>query len=227
MAQITRQLWSALRDEAILASGGHAYTGFSGRIEYWMTQAYYDICATYHQYELDKDLVVAVTQGSNRIDLPTDCFIVVAVGVVDDSEQPVSFLRSEHFRLQGGGFRSTQAEFMSFSRFQNSLFFNAQAKANTKVRLYYYRFPNAPDFAGTSGQPNSVPETKWLWDAHIIDATVARAQRRIWRPDLGGLNTQALSEWLDEQVQAQAKKDPIGAQPDKSLSNLALGGKQT
>ena len=54
-----------------------------------MTQAYYDICATYHQYELDKDLVVAVTQGSNRIDLPTDCFIVVAVGVVDGSEQPV------------------------------------------------------------------------------------------------------------------------------------------
>lgn len=227
MAQITRQLWSALRDEAILASGGHAYTGFSGRVEYWMTQAYYDLCSMYHHYELDGEKIIAVPTGASKVDLPTDCFIVVAVGLIDSSDLPIRFLRMENFKLQGGGFRPQQADLLSFSRYQNAIYFNAQAKAGTKIKLYYYRNPNAPDFSGTSGQPNSIPETQWKWDAHLIDATVARAQRRIWRPDLGQFNAQALSDWLDDQVQSQMKEEPAGAQPDKSQSNMAIGGKQT
>lgn len=113
MAQITRQLWSALRDEAILAAGGHAYTGFSGRVEYWMTQAYYDLCAMYHQYELDAEQILAIPTGASKVDLPTNCFIVVAVGVVDSSDLPIRFLRMENFKLQGGAFRSQQASSLS------------------------------------------------------------------------------------------------------------------
>lgn len=227
MAAITRRYWSTMATEATLAAGGHSYTGFSTRIQYWLTEAYYDLCATYHQYALDKDVTIAVPVGTRQIQLPSDCYIVVAVGLLDSSGSPARFLRSEHFRLQGGTFRATQGDLLSFSRFKNALFFNALAKAGTQVQLYYYRYPAAPDFSSSTGNPPSVPETDWLWDTHIIDAGVAKAQKRIWRPDLAQFNVQTVQEWLEEQTQAQTKDEPTGAQPDRPLPNVALGGKQT
>ena len=227
MAQIARRKWSELQTEAILAAGGHAYTGFSTRMSYWLTEAYYEICATYHQYALDADSLIALPDGTSQLELPVDCYIVVSVGVVDGSNRPLKFLRSEHFRLQGGTLRGNPGDLLSFSRFKNAIYFNAPSKPGTRIRLYYYRFPIAPDFAGTATEPPSVPETDWLWDTQIVDAGVAKAQRRIWRPDLGQFNTQSLKEWLDAQAQAQTKEEPTGAQPDRPLPNVALGGKQT
>ena len=227
MAQITRRAWSALQTEATLALGGHAYTNFSSRVQYWLTEAYYDLCAAYHHYELDKNVIVSVPQGTSQIQLPTDCFIVVGVGLLDSSDQPIRFLRSEHFRVLGGTLRSSQSDLLSCARFQNSLYFNAPAKAGVRIRIYYYRYPIAPDFTAATGVPPGVPETQWLWDTHLIEGAVAKGQKRIWRPDLAQFNAQSLSEWLEEQTQSQTKDEPTGTQPDKAVPNQQIGGKQT
>ena len=78
MVQIARRKWSEILTEAILAGGGHVYTGYSTRMTYWLTEGYYDLCAMYHQYALDQrtvlepawDLYLPVSFAGNS--LPTE-----------------------------------------------------------------------------------------------------------------------------------------------------------
>lgn len=227
MAQIARRIWSELRDEAILAAGGHTYTGYSTRMQYWITEAYYDLGAMYHQYELDEALDFTLDPGEAVQSLPANLFTVVGVAEIDTTtNQPRRFLIEDRPQTLFGKFRPSRSRAGSYARTSNELLFDCAADASRTYRLYYYRTPNAPDFAATSGQPNSTSEYAWLWDAHLLDYAVSRAKRRAWRPDLASFDAQTLAEWLEGQVQAQINDEPIITEPTKPAEGRPLGGRQ-
>lgn len=225
MAEITRRTWANIRDEAILATGGHVYTGFSTRMEYWLTGAYFDLCAAYHHYEFDKSATITVPDGESTYNLPQDLYIVVGVALVDDLLRPTTFLQPRRPQTLWGAFRNEKRPITYFARWAKTLYFDAKANGDTKMRLDYYRFPNPPDFAATT-LPQNYPETARIWDDHMTDAGVSRAKGRIWRPDLQQFDAQALTAWLDQQAQAQTKQDPIHTQPVADATGKALGGAQ-
>lgn len=225
MAQITRRKWSELLTEAILAGGGHVYTSFSTRMQHWLTEGYYDLCALYHHYAFDARAVLTPPSGSSQVTLPSDCYIVVGVGVLDANGRTVSFLKAENAKLLLGKFRPAQVIPTSYARISRDIIFETLTPAGLKLELVYYRFPLAPDFAASSGA-TAYPETDWLWDKHVMDSALACSKRRIWRPDLAGLDAQPLGEWLDEQVQGQTRKVPVTSQPDSRVANINLGDKQ-
>lgn len=226
MAQITRRIWSELATEAILAGGGHTYTGYSTRMNYWLTEAYYDICAMYHHYELDAKAFVTVPAGSKEVTVPPNCYVVIGLSELDANDAPKRFLMSERPQIVMATQRVLASSVRSYARIGNTLLLDAALSTAAKYQIDYYRTPVAPDFAATSGQPNSVPETSWLWDTHLIDAALAKSKRRIWRPDLAAFDAQDLMTWLGEQIQSQMKEDPIMTEADKPTVGRPLGGKQ-
>ena len=224
MAAITRRTWANLRDEAIQACGGHDYTGFSSRVEYCVTEAYYDICATYHHHELESATNIAAwTIGNTSISLPADCFIVVGVRLYDTVANGSGHLGTlqyvrHHFLLSN--FSTTQAQPGSFSRSKTTLYLNCPVDKAYQYVVHYYAFPTAPDFSSGS------PQTAWLWDTHLIEGTLAKMQGRIWRPDLGQMNGQLLKDWLAVQPQASVQTEPQPGLPDYPTANLPQGGLQ-
>lgn len=225
MAAITRRTWANLRDEVIAACGGHDYTGFSSRVEYWLTEAYYDLALSYHHHELEAVATpVAMTPGTATLTIPTDTFIIITFvlkAAVADGGAYLTTLRYERLHWIQANYSATNAQPNAFARSGSTFYFNCPPDKAYQSVIYYYKVPAAPDFAGTGN-----PTTAWLWDTHLVEAALAKAQGRVWRPDLVQLTLQPLNEWAQAQVQPLLTQELQSGLPDYPNANAPQGGPQ-
>jgi hypothetical protein len=222
MAPLVRRTWAQLRDEAIACGGGHDYTGYSGRVEFWMEQAYYDICLSWHHYELEASATAAVLENDTSIPVPADLFVLMSLHRpnANGGLSKALLLQRTHFLV--ANFSGTAADPDSYCRFGSTVLLNcpviAGAVGNWTFR--YYKVPVAPDF--TSGSP----AINRVWDDHLIDATLARLQQRVWRPDLAGVSAQVLDQWIQQQVQPDMVSNIQANMPTLITQNRPTGGAQ-
>lgn len=221
MAQIARRTFAQMLTEVTNFAGGHDYSGFSTRAQHAIWAAYLDLSLTYHHFELEANTTLTLPATTKQVDLPADCYAVIAVVATIGGTDILINPRRTQFALADRWATSGETKLPSeWARYGRTLFFNGPSSGSTELRIYYYRVPTAPDFDGSA-----YPETNVLWDDHIIEASVAKLQRRIWRPDLAQANLEFLKQWLGEQIQPTLQQ-PIVTLPDMTTASRPLGGAQ-
>ncbi len=222
MAAIARRAWSALRDEAILRLGNITATGFSARVEYFMTQAYFDLALMFHHHELDViDTTKTLSTSNNEVTLPTDTYIVVSVrlkSVAGVILGPLTFKDARSLFDDYTGVTAGQPK--SYTRFASKLYVETKPDAAYPLEIFYYQLPTAPDFSSGS------PVTGRDMDDHIIERTLQLGWPAIARPDLGSIQGELLTEWLQRQVRSDLVGEPLPAMREKPLSGSSFGGVQ-
>lgn len=222
MAVIVRRTWAQLRDEAIKRAGNLDATGFSGRVEYTLWAAWHDLTTTYHFTGLDKiDTSLVLSTSTNELALPTDCFIVVGVGL--RSAAGTTYLgpmTPVDYRTLFQDYTATSGQPTRRARFGASLWFDKKPDAAYHIDLAYYRFATAPDYSSTS------PELSSDVDEHLVEGALRKLFPAIGRPDIGEVNAQLLSEWLGFQVRPALAAASPAAHRLKPLDDTTTGGAQ-
>lgn len=222
MAPIARRTWAQLRDEAIQCGGGHNYTGYSGRVEFWMEQAYYDICLSWHHYELETTAIAAVAANDTAITVPTDLFVLMSLHRPNAQAGLSKALLLQRMHFMVANFSPTAGVPEAYVRWGSTVLLDRPvvgAEAGNWT-FRYYKIPTAPDFSSGS------PAISRVWDDHLIDATLARLQQRVWRPDLAGVSAQVMSDWIQQQVQPDMVSNILANLPTVITQNRPTGGAQ-
>jgi hypothetical protein len=222
MASITRHTWATMKAELVRRLGGRTESSFSARVEYWLDAALLDIGLTYHHFELDKtDTSITLNAGSSTITLPTDCYVLIGVGLRNPGLTTFKkWVTLQNLRYVQANFSETSAVPSEYARFGTSLQFNCNSDQNYPLLLRYYRLPTAPDFASGS------PELSRFWDEHLIEAALAKAQGALWRPDLSAATATTLQEFLDKQIQPPLLVDLLPDRSTVTTANRTHGGAQ-
>lgn len=225
MAVLARRTWSQLLSELVLMAGGHDYTGYSDRCKHALANAYFELCARFHHYELDRESAFSVST-TRTYTLPTDLFVIVSVVYDSGSGGPYfilnpapfqSFIGERWERISGTATdRATK-----YARFGSAILLDGPRTSTVSGTIYYYAYPTAPDF-----DVPTYPTTAVEWDEHILELACAKMQRKTWRPDLAMVNAQLLEAWLGEQVRPSTTDQPLTGLPGRSFSGTAMGGKQ-
>jgi len=222
MATITRRGWSAIEAEVQRRLAGNNATGFTTRIDYWVWAAYLQICLTYHHFELDKeDLTLSIALGANTLNLPADCYAVVAMTLRDNGSNIVGEVADYEFTALRGQYVASAGQPTRRARWGSKLYFDKKADQLYNVDLYYYRVPTAPDFATTTA-----PETAADVDEHIIEGACRLGNPAIGRSDLGDVDRQLLADWISQQIRPSLNQDGILEQRERMGTNRTLGGSQ-
>jgi hypothetical protein len=222
MAPLTRYTWATMKSEVIRRLGGRTESTIGSRVEYWLEAAQLDMGLTYHHFELDKtDTSLTLATGTSTINLPSDCYIVLGVGLRNPGLTTFKkWVTLQHLRYVQANFSETNAVPSEYARFGSTLQFNCNSDQNYPILLRYYKLPSAADFSGGS------PELSRFWDEHLIEAAVAKAQGALWRPDLAAGATTLLQDFLEKQVQPQLLADVLADRPTVSTANRTHGGAQ-
>lgn len=228
MAVLTRRTWANLRDEAIAVGGGHSHSGWSGRVEHWMYEAYLDLALSFHHHELEASATVTTADQALSATLPADVFVVHslawayrAVAGQNGIAVQLKEMRLNNLLAQ----RETQrpALWRRYARQGATVQFDCPLDINqaTTLTVLYYQVPAAPDFALTTS-----PATNWLWDSHLVEATVAKICGRSWTWDSSGMFLQTLQTWLQQQIQPNMNQEPMNNPPEKPTASTNQGGNQ-
>jgi hypothetical protein len=225
VAAITRRTWAQIETEVQRRLFGIAYTGFSGggtsRADYFIWQAYKDLCTLYHHPELDV-LTSLTFSGTNTLNLPADTFVVVGCRYVDFNTGNITPLTKENFRTLFLRYIPNQFGVPSrYARWGSKLYFDIQGINPNTLDLLYYQLPAAPDLT-SSGTPIFSSDC----DEHLIDLAVAYAMNWIGRPDLGASGYQTLQDWLAQQVRPSVTEDLLPERREKALTDVDTAGKQ-
>jgi hypothetical protein len=222
MAPLTRYSWATLKAEVIRRLGGRTEPSFSSRVEYWIDAAQLDIGCTVHHFELDKtDTSLSLAAGASTVNLPADCYIVMGVALRNPGSLTFKkWLTLNHLRYVQANFSEAATVPAEYARFGNQLQANCNADQTYPLLLRYYKFPTAPDFS------SGTPEFSRLWDEHLIEAALAKAQGSLWRPDLAAANVQLLQDYLAAQVQPALLVELLPDRPTVATTNRTHGGAQ-
>lgn len=223
MAVIARRTFVGIRDEAIKRCGNIGASGFSSRVEYFVTAAYDEICSTYHHFELDKiDPNIVLSTSANSITLPSDCFVVVNLVLRNAAGTAiVGEVGLYDGRRVFAGYAAEIGQPTRYARFGTKLYFDKKPDVAYTSDLYYYKSPIAPDFGGA---PTS-PETARDVDEHIIEGAVALTSSAIKDVDFGGVNRQLLADWLASQVRNPTQV-PLSDGRERRATQSTIGGAQ-
>lgn len=223
MAPLQRYTWMTLKAEVIRRLGGRTEPGFSSRVEYWIDAAQLDLGCTIHHFELDKtDQALTLGAGSSTINLPADCYIVMGVGLRNAGAGTFrKWLLLNHLRFVQANFSDAPNEPSEYARFGDQLQFNCTSDGSYPLLLRYYKYPSAPDFGAGAG-----PEFSRLWDEHLVEGAIAKANGSLWRPDLASAQTQTLQEFLASQVQPALLAEVFPDRPSQATANRTHGGAQ-
>ncbi len=222
MAPLSRYTWAAMKSEVIRRLGGRTETTVASRVEYWLEAAQLDIGLTYHHFELDKtDTTKTLASGTSTIVLPTDCYVVMGVGLRNPGLTTFKkWVTLQNLRYVQANFSESAAVPSEYARFGSSLQFNCNADQSYPLLLLYYKLPNPADFSSGS------PELARFWDEHLIEAALAKAQGALWRPDLAAGVATMLQDFLAQQIQPQLLADLIPDRSTVSTANRTHGGAQ-
>lgn len=222
MPHLSRHNWASLKAEVVRRLGGRTEPSIASRVELWLDAAQLDLGCTVHHFELDKtDSSLLLSLDTSTVTLPADCFIVMGVALRDQrTEAFKKWLTLNHLRYVQANYSDTPATPGEYARFGNQLQFSCASNLTYQLLIRYYKLPSPPDF--TSG----TPEFSRLWDEHLIEGALAKAQGAIWRPDLAGANGQMLQEYLGSQVQPALLVEMFPDRPTAPTANRTHGGAQ-
>ena len=157
----------------------------------------------------------------STVSLPSDCFIVMGVALRNPGANTFKkWLTLNHLRFVQANFSESAAVPAEYARFGSQLQFNCNSDQSYQLLIRYYKFPAAPDFASGS------PEFARVWDEHLIEAALAKAQGAVWRPDLTAANAQLLQDYLAAQVQPALLMELFPDRPTAATTNRTHGGAQ-
>jgi hypothetical protein len=226
MAAITRRGFDDLRDEALKRAGYESSTGataFQGRMEYFILAAYLDICHSIHHYELDViDSSLVLSTSNNYVDftgLSPKVHVVVSFTIGDVSTGDlIRALVPTRFQQALYGQDLTAGEPTQRARFKERLYFDKIPDAAYKSVIYYYSEPPLPDFAVDS------PAISHVWDEHIIEGAVAKANRAVWDPETTVRQGELLSDWLQRAPEMHLREYPIHDKQASEGGHDQIGG---
>jgi hypothetical protein len=224
MAALARRNWLENQTEIIRRLGGINYTGFTTRVQYWLTASYHYLSTCYHHFELDViDSSLTLSTTVNTLALPADCYILIAVRLKDPA--------TGKFLAGGVGIGDAASRLVEFTneigkpetyvRFKNTLYFSHIPDKAYPVDLFYYKLPANPDFTGTD-----VPLTGQDCDEHLIEGALRLGWPAVARPDLGEPNRQLFTEWLAETPRPSNISDPLPSSREKPVTSKTMGGPQ-
>lgn len=192
MAAIARQTWANLRDEVMKRAGRSGVTAFQSRAEYLLDSSYRLLCQTWHHPELDTiSSELTLSSGASSVVLPADLYLPIGARLLDNASTFVAWLQPEHPRVLLGRGRSSTAQPKFYCRFADTLYVDNKADAAYKVQVFYYKNPTTPDFADSA-----TPEVDRVFDEILIQWATAMAQNHLWRPELGSVGLQTVSQFL-------------------------------
>lgn len=219
MATITRRTWANLRDEALKRIGREGDSAASTRMEYRITDAYLALALTYHHFELD-GLVSNqdVASGALSTALPSDCYIVTGVRLLDEVGAHLQRLELEAQQFAFGTASSTAERPSSYVRWGSSLYFPAPTDDDYEVDIAYYKVPTLPDFSSGS------PDTHWLWDQAILGMAVAGGSVDHWASEVAAPHVETLNAFLERVVAPPLKMGSLRDVVDAMTVDRPHGG---
>lgn len=178
MAVLSRPTFADMETEVVRRLGGIDYTGFSTRVEHWIANAYSWAATSFHHIELDAvtSSPPTVSVGDPSYDLPSDCYIVLAVRLGTNYNR---WLRPTNFEAITAKVLTTNGAPVEWSRFLDKVYFDRPPALETTAVTYYIKEPAAPDF--------STPTSSALaaeWDELIVLKATILGLIGTWRPDL-------------------------------------------
>lgn len=226
MAAITRRIFEGLRDEHMRAVGRPGDANYTSRAEYLVTASYYDLAYLFHHHELDEiNSSTFLSTTDPYIALPANCAVVIALTLRDASTGAhiKSFVpvRSQSVFAE---YNPTTGEPRQMARHGARLYFDRLPDAAYQSTLYYYKIPDAPDFAAGAVSSPRISALKWLWDEHIIESSIARAKGRHWLPELATADQQTMKEFLQQAPEMLLAQALLLEQPTRRGDEQPTGG---
>lgn len=220
MAALDRRTWAELRTELLTRLGNDSLTT---RAEEWLAAVHLDLALLYHHPELDTfDQSLVASTANPFVTLPADCYVVVGVIIRDVASGDIlASLEPTGAHFSFVRYNGTTGEPTKYSRWGNRLWFDKLPTQAHPIDLLYYALPAAPDFAGSAS-----PALNQLWDEHILDGAVARAQGCLWRPEIAGVHADMLTDFLQRVVQRPLLELPLPEEPLARNLGRHTGGPQ-
>ena len=229
MAPILRMSWEQMRDEVQLRMGKANVPDWTPRMERFLTAAYYDIAITWHHYELEKLVELAVVEDIS----------IVTWRFVADLQYPngtVYSIMGVRLRAEDGTLYQMTQQNIKFTFNERlpkgrpqkwartnpqSLLLDRPSDAAYFVDAYVYVYPDPPDFDPAGG----ISQLDAVWDEHIMQRAMFLAAPATWRYDMSQVQVQTLKEFLEGQPQAQ-NKGSLVARSEVPLTSQNTGGSQ-
>jgi hypothetical protein len=223
MATIARRYFSDMATEVNYRLGNRGETGFSTRVQNWITAAYYRIATMFHHYEMDVDApLLFVPSGATYAVLPSECFLLVSVDLLTGAGVWKRTLKQIDPRALFAKSSTTANEPTECTRYGARVYFPDPTDAAYDLRLRYIKMPAAPDFTASA----AYSQLSWVWDEAIMELATANASAAVWRPDVGSAYMQSLAAWMAQQTQPQLNEEPQADRPTRNIENRPPGGKQ-
>jgi hypothetical protein len=236
MAAIIPLSFEAMRDEVLRRMGKLNVPDWEPRIEQFITAAYYDIAVTFHHYELEDALLMALAEDTKSVtwrfnsdvQYPNgDVYSVLGIRL-RDVEGKLSQATQEHIKFiwQEVRERGRPEKWARIDPQGKTIIFDRESDADYDVEMLFYRYPDAPDFGGGGVPAGSLASQLGLvWTEHIMQRAMFLAAPATWRYDMSQVQVQTLQEWLQSQPQAPTKGDLV-ARAEVPLTSQVSGGNQ-
>ena len=214
-----------IETEVTRALGNPTDTNAAARIQQWIKQKYYEYALTFHQPELDVEYTdLTLSQGEMSVELPEDVYVVFGTGLLDPGTTDFRrWLTSHDARSIQSVFNPIEAEPTGVARFGNTLRFNSASDDDYPLLIWYYRWPEEPDFTDDEDHASELGE---LWDDILIQGSVARGHTRFWRPDLAAAFEQQVMTLLSLVSQPPLTAVELPDRPARPLKNETFMGTQ-
>lgn len=205
--------------ELTLRCGNITSTGFDARLQHWLAASYANLCTTYHHVELDA-LNTSLTTDStvNTVALPADTFVLISVKLYRSTivDTPVNTLTLVDFRSLIDDYTGASALPTKAARYGNTLYFDSKPDDTYRLYVYYYKYGTAPDFTTPTSHELGLDV-----DEHIYEGALRYVMPNLARPDLGAVQRQLLSDWLNEQVRVTTS-DQLTALPERERTTTTF-----
>ena len=223
MAPLSRRGWSAIETEVTRRMGGTLNGTFAGRVQYWIAAGFINLCTVLHHFELDVlNQALTLSTSSNKLDLPSDCHLIVGMIIRNPSTNAIVGPVSEYdYRALAAEYRETSGVPARRARWGDTAYFDVKPDLAYKVDLSYYKLPAAPDFA-----TGDFPVTGADCDEVLIEWALAHAYRGVGRPDLTETSEQRVQRWIERQPRPLLVQDPLVERRESSQTNTTVGGAQ-
>lgn len=221
MAALTRRTWATIKTEVTLLAGRETDTASAARVEFWVDAVYRKLCLTYHHFELDTLAAdQALAAGATSVNLPADCYAVMAVLLKTNAGVEVRRLTRERAGYLLGRRAGTAEEPKEYARFGSKLYLPAPADAAYKLDIYYYAEPTTPDFSSGS------PAWNRMWDEHLVAGAAEWAMKGYWAPDVGVPHAETLRDFLQRVVNPPLASGVLADDQDHPTIDRPHGGAQ-
>ena len=229
MAALTRRGWDEILDEVLLRSGGKNYSGWSARVQQFISAAYYDICSLYRHIELEATNGAVLDAGDYYFALASFSPDVYHVHVLYESVNnggisPLKMLSRKDTAGIVMAWSSTDGQPEAYSLRGSSgdyiVVFDREADIERSYVVIYQSKPTRPDFATTDA-----PEIGPHWDEHLIELALAKIGVATGDQQMASVNAALYKDFVSQVAQPLIDKTIGASTPEAATSNKMSTGK--